>query len=85
MTDVDGIRYDAKDASSRVSQLRFKEIKEWIADGKIQGGMLPKVEGCMQAVERGVIRTHILNGLVAHPLLLEIFTDQGVGTMILKD
>nr|WP_308811330.1 acetylglutamate kinase [Halanaerobium congolense] len=85
LTDVDGIRYDAADESTRVSQLTFSEIKEWIADGKIKGGMLPKVEGCMQAVESGVIRTHILNGLVAHPLLLEIFTDQGVGTMILKD
>lgn len=85
LTDVNGIRSDAEDAESRVSQLKFSEIKEWIAEGKIQGGMLPKVEGCMQAVESGVIRTHILNGLVAHPLLLEIFTDQGVGTMILKD
>jgi len=85
LTDVDGIRYDAADESTRVSQLTFSEIKEWIADGKIKVGMLPKVEGCMQAVESGVIRTHILNGLVAHPLLLEIFTDQGVGTMILKD
>lgn len=85
LTDVNGIRYDAEDADSRVSQLTFGEIKKWIAEGKIQGGMLPKVEGCMQAVESGVIRTHILNGLVAHPLLLEIFTDQGVGTMIVQD
>ena len=85
LTDVNGIRYDAEDAESRVSQLTFSEIKKWIAEAKIQGGMLPKVEGCMQAVESGVIRTHILNGLVAHPLLLEIFTDQGVGTMIVKD
>ncbi len=85
LTDVNGIRFDADDAESRVSQLKFSEIKNWIADGKIQGGMLPKVKGCMQAVENGVVRTHILNGLVAHPLLLEIFTDQGVGTMILKD
>lgn len=85
LTDVDGIRYDAEDESSRVSQLTFSEIEEWISAAKIKGGMLPKVRGCMQAVERGVVRTHILNGLVAHPLLLEIFTDQGVGTMILKD
>ncbi|WP_076544282.1 acetylglutamate kinase [Halanaerobium kushneri] len=85
LTDVNGIRFEAKDPESRVSQLTFSEIKQWISEGKIQGGMLPKVEGCMQAVESGVIRTHILNGLVAHPLLLEIFTDRGVGTMILKD
>ncbi|WP_114489727.1 acetylglutamate kinase [Halanaerobium sp. ST460_2HS_T2] len=85
LTDVNGIRFEAKDPESRVSQLTFSEIKQWISEGKIQGGMLPKVEGCMRAVESGVIRTHILNGLVAHPLLLEIFTDRGVGTMILKD
>lgn len=85
LTDVDGIRHDAEDESTRVSQLNFKEIEEWIENGKIQGGMLPKVRGCMRAVESGVIRTHILNGLVAHPLLLEIFTDQGVGTMISKE
>lgn len=85
LTDVDGIRYDAEDESTRVSQLNFKEIEEWIENEKIQGGMLPKVRGCMRAVESGVIRTHILNGLVAHPLLLEIFTDQGVGTMISKE
>lgn len=84
LTDVDGIRYDPEDESTRVSQLNFKEIEEWIQDGKIQGGMLPKVKGCIRAVKAGVIRTHILNGLVAHPLLLEIFTDQGVGTMISK-
>lgn len=85
LTDVDGIRYDAEDESSRVSELSFSEIDRWIEEGKIKGGMLPKVEGCKHAVERGVIRTHILNGLVPHPLLLEIFTDQGVGTMIKKD
>lgn len=85
LTDVDGIRYDAEDESTRVSQLKFSEIEEWIKSDKIKGGMLPKVRGCMEAVKAGVVRTHILNGLVAHPLLLEIFTDQGVGTMILKD
>ncbi len=85
LTDVNGIRNDPEDKDSRVSSLTFTEIKSWIKEGKIQGGMLPKVESCMEAVNSGVIRTHILNGLVPHPLLLEIFTDQGVGTMILKD
>ncbi len=85
LTDVDGIRNDPEDEDSRVSSLTFTEIKRWIIEGKIQGGMLPKVESCMEAVNSGVIRTHILNGLVPHPLLLEIFTDQGVGTMILKN
>lgn len=85
LTDVDGIRNDLEDEDSRVSLLNFTEIKSWIEEGKIQGGMLPKVESCMEAVSNGVVRTHILNGLVSHPLLLEIFTDQGVGTMIVKD
>ncbi|MFW6035686.1 MAG: acetylglutamate kinase [Halothermotrichaceae bacterium] len=85
LTDVDGIRYDPKDKDTRVSSLNFQTINEWIKKGKIKGGMLPKVESCMEAVSNGVVRTHILNGLVPHPLLLEIFTDKGVGTMILKD
>lgn len=85
LTDVDGIRFDAEDESTRVSSLTIEEIKDWIEKEKIQGGMLPKVESCMEAVSNGVVRTHILNGLVPHPLLLEIFTDQGVGTMILKE
>lgn len=85
LTDVDGIRYNPEDENSRVSSLHFDEIKQWIQEGKIKGGMLPKVESCMEAVSSGVERTHILNGLIPHPLLLEIFTDQGVGTMILKN
>lgn len=85
LTDVDGIRYNPEDEDSRVSSLNFEEINRWIEEGKIKGGMLPKVESCMEAVSNGVIRTHILNGLVPHPLLLEIFTDHGVGTMILKN
>lgn len=85
LTDVDGIRYDPEDENSRVSSIYFDEIEQWIKEGKIQGGMLPKVESCMEAVENGVARTHILSGLIPHPLLLEIFTDQGVGTMILKN
>lgn len=85
LTDVDGIRYDPDDENSRVSSLNFDEINKWIVEGKILGGMLPKVESCIEAVGNGVTRTHILNGMVPHPLLLEIFTDQGVGTMILKD
>ncbi|RQD78236.1 MAG: acetylglutamate kinase [Halanaerobium sp. MSAO_Bac5] len=85
LTDVDGIRYDPEDEDSRVSKLTFAEIDEWIAKKKIKGGMVPKVKGCKHAVDSGVLRTHILNGLVPHPLLLEIFTDQGVGTMIIKE
>lgn len=85
LTDVDGIRLDPDDENSRASVLSITEIKGLIERGKIQGGMLPKVESCMEAVSKGVVRTHILSGLIPHPLLLEIFTDQGIGTMIVKD
>lgn len=85
LTDVDGIRLDPNDENSRASVLSITEIKGLIERGKIQGGMLPKVESCMEAVSKGVVRTHILSGLIPHPLLLEIFTDQGIGTMIVKD
>lgn len=85
LTDVDGIRLDPDDEQSRASVLSISEIKELIDAGRIKGGMLPKVESCMEAVSKGVVRTHILSGLIPHPLLLEIFTDQGIGTMIVKD
>lgn len=85
LTDVDGIRLDPDDEQSRASVLSISEIKELIDAGRIKGGMLPKVESCMEAVSKGVVRTHILSGLIPHPLLLEIFTDQGIGTMIIKD
>jgi acetylglutamate kinase len=58
------------------------DLGELIADGTISGGMIPKIESCMQAVKGGVKSAHILDGRIAHVLLLELFTDQGVGTMI---
>ncbi|HLV10792.1 MAG TPA: acetylglutamate kinase [Halanaerobiales bacterium] len=84
LTDVDGIRHDPDDAKSRVSSLTINQVYEWIKNERIKGGMLPKVESCVEAVSNGVQRTHILNGLVPHTLLLEIFTDKGIGTMILR-
>ena len=53
-----------------------------IEEGKITGGMLPKVQSCLSAIEKGVGRTHILNGTIPHPIILEIFTDSGIGTMV---
>ncbi|MFW6006899.1 MAG: acetylglutamate kinase [Bacillota bacterium] len=85
LTDVDGIRADQNKAESRVSSLSTGEAENWIEQGKIQGGMIPKVNACIQAVKQGVNRTHILNGLLSHALLLEIFTDKGIGTMIVKE
>lgn len=84
LTDVDGIRSDPDNPRSHVSALTVDEVKEWRKEKKIRGGMLPKVEGCSNAVINGVERTHILNGLIPHTLLLEIFTDKGIGTMILQ-
>ena len=55
-----------------------------IKDGSINGGMIPKVVACMKALETGINRVHIVNGTIRHPILLEIFTDTGIGTMILK-
>ena len=56
-----------------------------IASGVITGGMIPKVQGCARAIEKGVSRVHILNGTIPHPIILEIFTDKGIGTMVHAD
>ena len=82
LTDIDGIRKDPKDPSSLVPAISVNEIEEFISSGIIQGGMIPKVRGCISSIQSGVKRTHILDGTVPHPLLLEIFTDKGIGTMV---
>ncbi|GAB6098800.1 acetylglutamate kinase [Halanaerocella petrolearia] len=81
LTNVEGILADPDDDSSLISRLTIKESEEMIGES-IVGGMIPKVNSCMQALKDGVNRTHILDGRVDHALLLEIFTDQGIGTMI---
>ncbi len=82
LTDTDGICSDPKNPSTLIFEISVKEIKEMIDNGSISGGMLPKVDGCIKAIQNGVKRTHILNGTIPHPLLLEIFTDTGIGTMV---
>ncbi|MGE5576300.1 MAG: acetylglutamate kinase [Syntrophothermus sp.] len=82
LTDVEGIYEDPKDRRSLVSALDARRAREMVAAGKIAGGMIPKVEACVKAAEGGVTRTHIIDGRVAHSLLLEVFTDTGVGTMV---
>jgi len=82
LTDIDGIRKDPDDPESLIYEISVDEINKYIDNGVISGGMLPKVEGCIQAVRSGVKRTHILNGTIPHPILLEIFTDTGIGTMV---
>jgi acetylglutamate kinase len=82
LTDIEGLRRDAADPASLIRQTTANELDELMADGSIAGGMIPKVESCVRAVRHGVQRAHILDGRVPHVLLLELFTDAGIGTMI---
>ena len=84
VSDTHGIRRNAKDPSTMIPQVTEAEIRAMIADGTIGAGMLPKVEACLRALEGGVARTHIIDGKIPHSLLLEIFSDKGVGTLIQK-
>ncbi len=82
LTDIEGLRRDVADAASLIRQTTADELDQLIADGVIAGGMIPKVASCIHAVRNGVHNAHILDGRIAHVLLLEIFTDSGIGTMI---
>ncbi len=85
LTDTAGVYKDIDDPKSLISELTVSEAKKLIADGYITGGMIPKLENCMNAIEDGVNRVHILDGRIAHCLLLEIFTNKGIGTAMLAD
>lgn len=82
LTDIEGLRRDVADPESLIRQTTVEEMSQLIADGVIAGGMIPKIESCIQAVNGGVATAHILDGRISHVLLLEIFTDAGIGTMI---
>ena len=82
LTDIEGLRRQIDDAGSLIRQTTPDELDALMADGTIAGGMIPKVESCVHAVRNGVKRAHILDGRVAHVLLLELFTDSGIGTMV---
>lgn len=82
LTDIDGIRRDPSDPASIISVISVAQINDLIEKGIISGGMIPKVRGCIKGIEKGVNRTHIINGTISHPILLEIFTDKGIGTMV---
>ena len=84
VSDTHGIRRDVDDPATRISSATEADIRKLIDDGTITAGMLPKVEACLRALEGGVKRTHIIDGRIAHSLLLEIYTEQGVGTLIHK-
>jgi acetylglutamate kinase len=83
LTDVGGLRADPGDADSTVQRINAADLQAMVADGRATGGMIPKAEACAHAVGRGVSRAHILDGRVPHALLLELFTDHGVGTMVI--
>ena len=82
LTDIEGLRRTVDDAETLIRQTTPDELDALMANGTIAGGMIPKVESCTHAVRSGVRRAHILDGRIAHVLLLEIFTDEGIGTMI---
>lgn len=82
LTDVEGILADRNDKDSLLSTIKVDEIPSLIERGIIQGGMIPKVECCVKAIQGGVNSTHILDGRVPHSILLEVFTDKGIGTMV---
>ncbi len=82
LTDVEGIHEDPADNSTLISNLKIEKALEMIADGRIGGGMIPKVHACIHALRHGVSRAHIIDGRRPHSLLLEILTDKGIGTMV---
>jgi acetylglutamate kinase len=82
LTDTPGILHDEKDESTLISTIKLSEIDGLIAEDVISGGMIPKAKACARALTAGVNKTHIIDGRVIHSLLLEIFTDKGIGTQI---
>ncbi|MBP3697594.1 MAG: acetylglutamate kinase [Clostridia bacterium] len=85
MTDIDGILRDKNDPSTLIPKVLVSEISELVNDGIISGGMIPKVDCCREAIRRGVKKVFIIDGRVPHSLLLEILTDEGIGTMFVQN
>lgn len=85
LTDIEGVYRDPLDRSSLISELTIPEAKEFLKSGNVGGGMLPKLQNCIAAIEAGVSRVHILDGRIEHCLLLEFFTNKGIGTAIIGD
>ncbi len=84
LTDIDGLRKSEKDPDTLISEISVQEIYKMIERGEISGGMIPKAMACVTGVENGIKKVHIINGTLAHPILLELFTDKGIGTMVHK-
>ena len=85
MTDVEGLYRSVGDDDSLIQKMNLSDARTLHDSGSISGGMLPKLESCIAAMDAGVRRAHILDGRVQHALLLEIFTPEGIGTMIRQD
>lgn len=85
LSDIEGVYYDKDDPSTLISELNVTEARELISSGRVAGGMIPKLQNCIDAIQSGVNRVHILDGRIPHCLLLEIFTNRGIGTAILRD
>ena len=85
LTDIEGVYKNPEDPKTLISELTVSEAKTLISDGYIEGGMLPKLNNCIEAIENGVSRVHILDGRIPHCVLLEIFTNKGIGTAILDE
>ena len=85
LTDIEGVYKDPKDRSTLISELSVAEAHELMGEGVIGGGMIPKLNNCIDAIENGVSRVHILDGRIPHCLLLEIFTNKGTGTAIISN
>lgn len=85
LTDIEGVYKDPQDSSTLMSRIFVSKAEKLIEEGYIGGGMLPKLHNCIEAVKDGVSKVHILDGRIPHCLLLEIFTDKGIGTAILED
>jgi acetylglutamate kinase len=85
LTDVPGLLNDPQDPESLISILKVSQVQDYIGRGVIAGGMIPKVQCCMESVTGGVGRTHIIDGRIPHAILLEIFTREGVGTMVINE
>ena len=85
LTDIEGVFIDPTDKSTLISEMDLPKAKSYIENGVVGGGMLPKLNNCIEAIEKGVARVHILDGRLKHSLLLEFFITKGIGTAILKE
>jgi len=82
MTDVPGVLSDPDDPQSLISELSREQAQRMLDSGRVSGGMIPKLQACLSALEQGCPRAHIIDGRIPHALLIEVFTDAGIGTMI---